>query len=230
MDVTATLKLAIDKINASQSKQPADLILHRGDVSHISKPAQFDTAEQIIKGAKVDRVFYVPGEHDTSIDGGALYREHFGKGTVGGGWYSFDHKGVHFMGLNNVVMLDSLGDLGPQQLEWMKKDVAGLSSSTPIVLFAHIALWMVCPQWGWGTDDGAGAVGIEAIRLSYGFERAHPSGGSKGGRQCKLPLCYVDRVSATGSGYSPSCRAKGDASRATKECVRGDHCKLRGAE
>ena len=160
MDPTATLKAAIDKINVSQSKQQADLILHTGDVSHISKPAQFDTAEQVIKGAKVDRVFYVPGEHDTSIDGGALYREHFGKGTLGGGWYSFDHKGVHFMGLNNVLMLDSLGDLGPQQLEWMKNDISGLSSSTPIVLFAHIPLWMIYPQWGWGTDDGAQALSL----------------------------------------------------------------------
>jgi len=160
MDVTATLKAGIDKINVAQSNQQADLILHTGDVSHLSKPAQFDTAEQVIKGAKVDRVFYVPGEHDTSIDGGALYRQHFGKGTVGGGWYSFDHKGVHFMGLNNVLMLDSLGDLGPQQLQWMKNDVAGLSSSTPIVLFAHIPLWMVYPQWGWGTVDGAQALSL----------------------------------------------------------------------
>jgi Icc protein len=160
MDVTATLQTAIDKINASQATQKADLILHTGDVSHLSKPAEFDTAEQVIKGAKVERVFYVPGEHDTSIDGGALFREHFGKGTMGGGWYSFDHNGVHFMGLNNVVMLDSLGDLGPQQLEWMKKDVSGLSSSTPIVLFAHIPLWMIYPQWGWGTDDGAQALAL----------------------------------------------------------------------
>ncbi len=160
MDVTATLKAAIDKINLSQAKQQADLILHTGDVSHISKPAQFDTAEQVIKGAKVDRVFYVPGEHDTSVDGGALYREHFGKGTRGGGWYSFDHKGVHFMGLNNVLMLDSLGDLGPQQLEWMTDDVSNLSSSTPIVLFAHIPLWMIYPQWGWGTDDGVQALSL----------------------------------------------------------------------
>jgi len=160
MDVTATLKAAIDKVNLSQLKQPADLILHTGDVSHVSKPGEFDTAKQVIKGAKVDRVFYVPGEHDTSVDGGALYREHFGNGTRGGGWYSFDHKGVHFMGLNNVVMLDALGDLGPQQLAWMENDVSGLASSTPIVLFAHIPLWMVYPQWGWGTDDGAQALSL----------------------------------------------------------------------
>lgn len=160
LDVTATLKAAIDKINASQPTQPADLILHTGDVSHTSKPAQFDTAQEMLKGAKVDRVFYIPGEHDTSYDGGASFREHFGKGIRGGGWYSFDHRGVHFMGLNNVLMLEAFGDLGPQQLEWMKKDVSGLPASTPIVLFAHVPLWMVYPQWGWGTNDGAQALSL----------------------------------------------------------------------
>lgn len=160
MDVTATLRAAIDKINASQSTQQGDLILHTGDVSHTSKPAQFDTAKEVVKGARVDQVFYVPGEHDVSYDGGALYREHFGKGTRGGGWYSFDHKGVHFMGLNNVVMLDAMGDLGPQQLAWMKDDVSQLSASTPIVVFAHIPLWAIFPQWGWGTNDGAQALAL----------------------------------------------------------------------
>jgi 3',5'-cyclic-AMP phosphodiesterase len=160
MDPTATLKAAIDKINLSQSKQRADLILHTGDVSHTSQPEQFDTAIQVIKGANVDGVFYIPGEHDTSYDGGASFWEHFGKGTRGGGWYSFDHKGVHFMGLNNVVMLEAFGDIGGQQLEWMKNDVAGLSSSTPIVLFAHVPLWMIYPQWGWGTNDGAQALSL----------------------------------------------------------------------
>ena len=160
MDPTATLKAAIDKINASQSTQPADLILHTGDVSHTSKPEQFDTAIQVIKGATVDRVFYVPGEHDTSYDGGASYWEHFGQEARAGGWYSFDHKGVHFIGLNNVLMLEAFGDLGPLQLEWMKKDVSGLSASTPIVVFAHVPLWTVYAQWGWGTNDAAQALSL----------------------------------------------------------------------
>lgn len=157
---TATLQATVDKLNASQSKHAADLIVHTGDVTHASKPQQFDTAKEVIKGAKVAGVFYLPGEHDTSMDGGALYREHFGKGTLGGGWYSFDHKGVHFICLNNVLMLDAMGSLGPQQLAWLKRDVAGLSDSTPIVLLAHIPLWMVYPQWGWGTHDGAQALGM----------------------------------------------------------------------
>ena len=158
MDTTATLKAAIDKINVLQSKEHADLMLHTGDVSHTSKPEQFDTAKQVISGANVDRVFYIPGEHDTSYDGGASYWEHFGKDTRGGGWYSFDHRGDHFIGLNNVVMLDAMGDLGHQQLDWLKSDVSGLSASTPIVVFAHIPLWAIYPKWGWGTNDALQAL------------------------------------------------------------------------
>jgi Icc protein len=159
-DVAGTLKTAIDKINASQMKHPGDLMLHTGDITQMSKAAEFDTAEQIIKGVKIDRVFYVPGEHDTALDDGVSYRERFGKGTLGGGWYSFDHKGVHFVGLNNCVKIDAMGALGPQQLDWMKKDLSGLSASTPIVVFAHIPLWMVYQDWGWGTDDGAQALAL----------------------------------------------------------------------
>jgi 3',5'-cyclic-AMP phosphodiesterase len=155
-DVTGTLKLAIDKINGL-SVQP-ELLLHTGDVTQSSKPSEFDTAQQIIQGAKVGQTFYVPGEHDTASDDGALYRERFGKGTVGNGWYSFDHKGVHFVGLNNVLQIDAMGKLGPEQLSWLKNDLSALSSSTPIVVFAHIPLWMVYPDWGWGTEDGAEAL------------------------------------------------------------------------
>jgi len=155
-DVAGTLKLAIDKINRLPAS--SDLILHTGDITHSSKPAEFDTAQQLIKGAKVDQTFYVPGEHDTASDDGTLYRERFGKGTVGNGWYSFTHKGVHFIGLNNVSQIDAMGRLGPEQLSWLKNDLASLSSSTPIVIFAHIPLWMVYPEWGWGTQDGAEAL------------------------------------------------------------------------
>ena len=155
-DVTATLRVALDKIN----KLPGtlDLMLHTGDITQSSKAAEFDTAQQIIAGAKVGQTFYVPGEHDTSFDDGARYRERYGKGTVGTGWYSFDHKGVHFVGLNNVQQLDGLGKLGPDQLNWLKQDLAPLSASTPIIIFAHIPLWMVYPEWGWGTSDGEQAL------------------------------------------------------------------------
>ena len=125
---------------------------------HSSKPAEFDTAQQIIQGARAGQTFYVPGEHDTATDDGALYRERFGKGTLGTGWYSFTHKGVHFIGLNNSLQIDAMGKLGAEQLSWLKADLASLSASTPIVIFAHIPLWMVYPDWGWGTQDGAEAL------------------------------------------------------------------------
>ena len=155
-DVTRTLKLAIDKINALPGEY--DLLLHTGDITHSSKPAEFDTAQQIVKGAKAGEMFYVPGEHDTASDDGALYLERFGKGTTGTGWYSFNHKGVHFIGLNNSQQIDKLGLLGADQLTWLKNDLGGLSASTPIVVFAHIPLWTVYPDWGWGTQDGAQAL------------------------------------------------------------------------
>jgi 3',5'-cyclic AMP phosphodiesterase CpdA len=115
---------------------------------------------EVIKSAKAGEVFYVPGEHDFSLDDGAEYKQRFGKGTVGNGWYSYNHKGVHFVALNNVVQVDAMGNLGAQQLAWLKADLSALSSSTPIVVFAHIPLWMVYEKWGWGTQDGAQALAM----------------------------------------------------------------------
>ena len=148
-DVTGTLKLAISKINRIPLPDAPDLLLHTGDITQSSKPAEFDTAQQIIQTARAGATFYVPGEHDTASDDGVLYRERFGKGTIGNGWYSFTHKGVHFIGLNNVLQIDAMGRLGVDQLAWLKQDLASLSASTPIVIFAHIPLWMVYPDWGW---------------------------------------------------------------------------------
>jgi 3',5'-cyclic-AMP phosphodiesterase len=160
-DVTGTLKKAIDKINVVPAGVKApEFMIHTGDITQNSKAAEFDTAEQVIKGAKVGTTFYVPGEHDFSIDDGAQYKQRFGKGTMGSGWYSHDHKGVHFVGLNNVVQVDAMGNLGAEQLAWLKSDLAGLSASTPVVVFAHIPLWMVYEKWGWGTADGAQALGL----------------------------------------------------------------------
>jgi predicted phosphodiesterase len=155
-DVTGTLKLALDKINGLPAEP--DLLLHTGDITHSSKAAEFDTAQQLIKGARAGETFYVPGEHDIATDDGAMYRERFGKGTQGSGWYSFTHKGVHFIGLNNCQQVDAMGLLGADQLSWLKGDLASLSPSTPIVIFAHIPLWMVYPEWGWGTPDAAEAL------------------------------------------------------------------------
>src|ERR1700751_3973876 len=152
-----TLEEAINKINA-MPKKPSFMI-HTGDITHLSKAAEFDNADRIISQAKLD-VHYVPGEHDFLDEEVKFYKERYGKGTKGAGYYSFDANGVHFIGLVNVVDLKAggLGNLGNEQLEWLENDVKGKSKSTPIVLFAHIPLWTVYPQWGWGTEDGARAL------------------------------------------------------------------------
>jgi 3',5'-cyclic AMP phosphodiesterase CpdA len=153
----STLEEAINKIKALSAK-PA-FMLHTGDISHLSKPAEFDDADRIISQARLD-VHYVPGEHDVIDDEVKLYRERYGRGAKGAGWYSFDADGVHFIGLVNVIDLKAggLGNLGDEQLAWLENDLQGRSASTPIVVFAHIPLWAVYPQWGWGTDDGARAL------------------------------------------------------------------------
>jgi len=157
-DVNGTLQLAVDQINAA-IQQP-DLILHTGDLTHLAKAAEFDTLSQILKGLRQTEVFYVPGEHDLTGDDGKLFLERFGKSTSGKTWQSFDHKGVHFIGLNNCAQLDGLGAIGAEQLEWLGMDVARVTASTPIVVFAHIPLWSVYPEWGWGTKDSAQALSI----------------------------------------------------------------------
>jgi 3',5'-cyclic-AMP phosphodiesterase len=157
-DVTATLREAIAKVNGLPT--PPAFALHTGDLTHLSKPEEFDTLAESLKSLKTERIFYVPGEHDVLNDNGDAFRERFGKGAQGDGWYSFDQQGVHFIGLVNVMNLKAggLGNLGAAQLEWLEKDVARLKSSTPIVVFAHIPLWSVYPQWGWGTDDSEQAL------------------------------------------------------------------------
>jgi len=158
-DVAGTLKAAVDKINALRT--PPEFLLHTGDISHLARAEEFDNVEQILRSAKAKDVFYVPGEHDVIGDDGKQYLERFGKNAKSGGWYSFDKKGVHFAGLVNVMNLKAggLGSLGAEQLDWLEDDVKHLSASTPIVVFAHIPLWSVYPEWGWGTEDSAQALG-----------------------------------------------------------------------
>ena len=153
-----TLEEAIKKVNALPQKPP--FMIHTGDISHLSKEKEFDDADHIISQSRLD-VHYVPGEHDLiDPDQGKIYRERYGKAANGAGWYSFDANGVHFIGLVNVVDLKAggLGNLGNEQLEWLESDVKSRSASTPIVLFAHIPLWTVYQDWGWGTQDGAQAL------------------------------------------------------------------------
>ncbi len=157
-DALGTLREAVAKIKALPVKP--SFMIHTGDISHLSKDKEFDDADQIIKETGIP-TFYVPGEHDLLDEQlGKAYLNRYGKGARGAGYYSFDLGGVHFIGLVNVVNLKAggLGNLGNEQLEWLEDDVAGLSSSTPIVVFAHIPLWTVYSEWGWGTEDGAQAL------------------------------------------------------------------------
>jgi 3',5'-cyclic-AMP phosphodiesterase len=158
-DVSATLRMAVTKINALSSVP--SFLLHTGDLTHLAEAEEFDALEQILKSSRAREVFFVPGEHDVLNDNGKSYRERFGKGTRGAGWFSFDQKGVHFVGLVNVMDIKEggLGVLGREQLAWLENDLRGRSSSTPIVVFAHVPLWTVFPKWGWGTEDSAQALG-----------------------------------------------------------------------
>jgi len=159
-NVHATAVQAVERIKAMPVKP--DLILHTGDITHLSKDDQFDDARQILSGLDVP-IFYVPGEHDFLDEGqGKTFLSHYGRGTHGLGWYSFDHDGVHFVALNNVAALKPAGmaHLGDDQIAWLKKDLAGVPSSAPVVVFAHIPLWTVYEAWGWGTDDAGQALAL----------------------------------------------------------------------
>jgi len=150
-DVTATFTEAINQVNTLGYRP--DFVMHTGDLTHLSTPAQFDQVKQMLTGLDAGRVFTVPGEHDSVGDGGRAYRQNFAADTVGEGWYSFDTHGVHFIALVNTLSLEALGHLGPVQIDFVRKDVAGLSCDTPIVVFSHIPLFAMYPKWGWGTDD-----------------------------------------------------------------------------
>ncbi len=157
-DPNGTLQLALDRV-AKLPKHPAFMI-HTGDVTHLSKPEEFDTADQIIKGAKLDTHF-VPGEHDVIGDDGKQFFGRFAKEAAPGGWYSFEHGGVHFVALINVMGFKpgAGGSLGAEQIAWLEKDLKPHGTSTPIVVMAHMPLWSIYPQWGWSTEDGPEALG-----------------------------------------------------------------------
>lgn len=157
-DVSATFSEAIDQIN-NLGYRP-DFVIHTGDLTHLATPAQFDQVKQMLKGVRTNTVFTVPGEHDSIDDAGQKYRAAFGAGTRGDGWYSVDISGVHIIALVNTLNLNALGHLGTDQIDFVRKDVAGLSSDTPIIVFSHIPLFAMYPNWGWGTDDATQVLNL----------------------------------------------------------------------
>ncbi len=159
-DTRVTLREAIAKVKDLAVKP--DFIIHTGDITQISRDSEFDDADQILRETGI-QTYFVPGEHDMVDEGGGkAFLDRYGKGSKGAGWFSFDHQGVHFVGLVNVADLKpgGMGNLGAAQLAWLKRDLAGLTSSTPVVVFAHIPLWTVYAQWGWGTGDAQQALAL----------------------------------------------------------------------
>ncbi len=152
-DVAGTLTKTIEMVNAMPQK-PA-LVIHTGDITHLSKPAEFDTAAQLLSQLKVTELHTTPGEHDVADASVTEYFNRYGKASNNKGYYSFDHNGVHFVSLINVLNFkqNGLGNLGNEQLEWLEKDLKGKSASTPIVVYSHMPLWTVYAPWGWGTGD-----------------------------------------------------------------------------
>ena len=152
-DVAGTLTQTIDIVNG-MSDAPA-LIIHTGDITHLSKPVEFDLAAQLLGRLRTSEIHTVPGEHDTTDATVTEYFSRFGKASDNRGYYSFDHAGVHFIGLINVLQFKAggLGTLGDEQLAWVAADLKSRSASTPIVVFAHMPLWTIYEPWGWGTGD-----------------------------------------------------------------------------
>ena len=159
-DAGGTLADSIAALNAL-APRPA-FVLHTGDLTHGQKAGAFDLLAESLKAIRTERIFYVPGEHDVFLDGGAEYLARYGRGTLGGGWQSFDYGGVHFIGLVNVLTYKAGvgGALGREQLEWLRQDLAPRGSSTPIVVFTHVPLWALYPAWGWTTADGEEAIAM----------------------------------------------------------------------
>jgi 3',5'-cyclic AMP phosphodiesterase CpdA len=157
-DVTGTFSLALDQINGMSSR-PA-FVMHTGDLTHTSSAAEFDTVKQMMSTIRAGATFQVPGEHDAVTGDDRAYLGIFGKNTVGTGYHSFDVNGVHFLALVNAVATESMGHLGQAQLDWIRKDLSGLSSETPIVVFAHVPLFALYPKWGWSTDDAVQALSL----------------------------------------------------------------------
>jgi 3',5'-cyclic-AMP phosphodiesterase len=159
--VTDTLQKTINAINALLA--PPAFVVHTGDISHLSKPEEFDLAKQLLSQLKVP-LFTLPGEHDTIGDRGKAYEEAFPRKDVREGLQSWDQAGIHFVSLTNVLDFGTTGSgkLGQAQLDVLAKDLAGQKPDTPLVIFSHIPLYDLYPKWGWATADSAQLLSLLA--------------------------------------------------------------------
>ena len=171
---TKAFERAVEVVNALPHEP--DLVLFTGDLTHDSEapgvPAQrMKRFKEIAGRLKAKNVKYVPGEHDSGLDGGVLYKNVFGDSH-----YSFDHKGIHFVALDNVSQGKPV--VGPEQIAWLKKDVSRFSKTTPIVVFTHRPLFDLAPEWEWFTGDGDDVMGVlepfDEVTVLYGhIHRKH---------------------------------------------------------
>lgn len=159
-DVSGTLKAAVDAINALPV-QPR-FVVHTGDITHLSTPQQFDDAKQILNGLRAP-LFALPGEHDFIGNDPKGYFAAFGGATMQNsarGWYSWDQDGIHYVALVNVFNFEKMGLLGAEELSWLQRDLAPLGNERPVVVFTHVPLYALYPQWGWTTEDGSRALAL----------------------------------------------------------------------
>ena len=151
-----TLRKAVAAVNALP--EPPDFIMFTGDLTHITQDPverrrRLSEFRTIVADLKVQQVHFMPGEHDASLDRGAVYQELFGATH-----YSFDHRGVHFVVVDNVSDLN--GRIGEEQLAWLKTDLEQRDPAAPIVVFTHRPLFDLAPKWGWATGDGDQALAL----------------------------------------------------------------------
>lgn len=157
-DVAATLKMAVDRINA-MPVQPK-FVVHTGDITHLSTPKQFDDAKTILSQLKAPLIA-LPGEHDVVGNDFKTYLSNFKiPQSTAGGWSSWNADGIHYVTLLNVFNFEKLGLLGNDQLDWLRKDLDGVSKTTPVVVFTHVPLYALFTQWGWTTEDGTKALAL----------------------------------------------------------------------
>lgn len=196
-DITGTFAHAIAQVNALPHR-PA-FVAHTGDLTHLSQTNEFDTVKQMLGTLKTPEVHTVPGEHDAVGDNAnQKYLQVFGKGSRGNGYYSFDLNGVHLLFLVNTSGVENLGVLGRDQLDFIKKDLAGVSSDTPLVVFSHIPLFAMYPKWGWYTHDlDRGIEQHEALLVRDMPQRTRPPADEQGRGQHHVSRGDLHRLSAS---------------------------------
>ncbi len=155
-DAANTLRRAVATVNALPV--PPEFIVFTGDLTHTTddpgeRRRRLAGFRDIVAGLNVKQVRFMPGEHDAALDRGAAYKELFGET-----FYAFDHKGVHFIAIDNVS--DPGASIGAEQLAWMKTDLERRPKDSPIVVLAHRPLFDLAPKWDWATRDGAQAIDI----------------------------------------------------------------------